>query len=593
MRFDSYDFGMRQPSVAMHVARIERKHGGRTYVSYLLRQSYRHDGKVKHRTLANLSHLPEPLIDLIRRSLQGEVFHGTEETVRTLASKPHGHVEAVLAAFDQLGLEGLLASRASRQRSLVLALIAQRLLFPCSKLASLRHWQSTTLADELEVGDATTTELYQAMDWLLRRQTDVERKLADRHLKEGGVVLYDISSSYYEGRTCPLARYGHNRDGKKDLPIIVYGLLTDACGRPVAVNVYPGNTADSSTIPDKISKVRYDFNLQKVVLVGDRGMLTQTQIDTLREYPGLGWISALRSEAIAELFQAGLLKRKSFQDVSLAEITAPDFPGERLIACYNEQLAKERTEKRKRLLAATEVKLAKVAAEVQRRTKKPLTAAQIGMKVGKVVGRHKMAKHFQLQIADGSFTFARNEETIKQEAERDGIYVIRTSEAATDLEAAECVRTYKSLSLVERAFRCLKGLDLLVRPIRHRVEPRVRAHVLLCMLAYYVEWHMRKALKPLLYEDEELDEQRDSRDPVKPAKASESAQAKKKTHRTAAGFVAHDFRSLLAHLGTRSRVTYQIGSSGNAATFQQLSQPDEVQAEALRLLKLAAVQPAP
>jgi transposase len=575
----------------MHVARIERKHGGRTYVSHLLRQSYRHDGKVKHRTLANLSHLPEHVIDLVRRSLQGEVFASEEETVRTLASKPHGHVEAILTTFDQLGLEELLASRASRQRSLVLALIAQRLLFPCSKLASLRYWQSTTLADELEVGDASTTELYQAMDWLLRRQEDIEQKLAKRHLKEGGVVLYDVSSSYYEGHTCPLAHYGHNRDGKKGLPIIVYGLLADPCGRPVAVDVYPGNTSDSTTIPDQISKVRDKFNLERVILVGDRGMLTQTQIDTLREYPGLGWISALRSEAIAGLLQKGLLQRKTFADVSLAEITSPDFPNERLIACYNGQLAKERTEKRQRLLAATQVDLEKVAAEVQRRTKKPLTAAQIGMKVGKVVGRYKMAKHFQLQIADGLFSFSRNEDAIKQEEELDGIYVIRTSEAATDLAAAECVRTYKSLSLVERAFRCLKGLDLLVRPIRHRVEPRVRAHVLLCMLAYYVEWHMRKALKPLLYEDEELDEQRRRRDPVKPAKASESAQAKKKTHKTAAGFVAHDFRSLLAHLGTRSRVTYQIGPEGNAATFQQLSQPDEIQAETFRLLKMPAVQP--
>jgi transposase len=574
----------------MHVARIERKHGGRTYVSHLLRQSYRDDGKVKHRTLANLSHLPEHAIDLVRRSLQGEVFRSTDETVRTRASKPHGHVEAILTTFDQLGLAELLASRASRQRSLVLALIAQRLLFPCSKLASLRFWQSTTLADELEVGDAKTIELYQAMDWLLSRQADIERKLAKRHLQEGGVVLYDVSSSYYEGHKCPLARYGHDRDGKKGLPIIVYGLLTDPSGRPVAVDVYPGNTGDPTTVPDQIAKVRYRFNLTRVILVGDRGMLTQTQIDTLQQYPGLGWISALRSEAIAELLHKGQLQRQTFADVSLAEIVSPDFPNERLIACYNAQLAKERAEKRQRLLAATQVDLDKLAAEVQRRTKKPLRAAEIGMKVGKVIGRHKMAKHFQLQIADGSFVFARNEEAIKQEEELDGIYVIRTSEAAQDLAAAACVRTYKSLSLVERAFRCLKGLDVLVRPIRHRVEPRVRAHVLLCMLAYYVEWHMRKALKSLLYEDEKLDEQRRTRDPVKPAQASESAQAKKKTHTTQDGFVAHDFRSLLAHLGTRSRVTYEIGAEGSVASFQQLSQPDAIQAEALALLAMPAFQ---
>jgi transposase len=575
----------------MHVAKIERKQGGRTYVSYLLRQSYREDGKVKHRTLGNLSHLPERLIDLVRRSLRGEVFLATDQAVRTLASKPHGHVEAILSTFGRLDLEGLLASRASRQRSLVLALIAQRLLFPCSKLASLRYWQSTTLAEELEVGDASTTELYQALDWLLARQGDIERRLARRHLREGGVVLYDVSSSYYEGRKCPLAHYGHDRDGKKGLPIIVYGLLTDPYGRPVAVDVYPGNTGDSTTVPGQVAKIRDKFSLKSVILVGDRGMLTQTQIDTLRQYPGLGWVSALRSEAIAQLLQEGLLHRQSFAGVPLAEITSPDFPGERLIACYNAQLARVRTEKRQRLLAATEADLGRLVAEVQRRTKKPLPAAEIGLKAGKVIGRHKMAKHFQLQIADGSFGFTRREEAIKQEEDLDGIYVIRTSEAAQDLAAAECVRTYKSLSLVERAFRCLKGLDLLVRPIRHRVEPRVRAHVLLCMLAYYVEWHMRKALRPLLYEDEELDEQRRSRDPVKPAEASESAQAKKKTHKTAEGLVAHDFRSLLAHLGTRSRVTYQVAAEGSNATFQQISQPDQIQAEALRLLQLTTAQP--
>jgi len=575
----------------MHVAKIERKHGGRTYVSYLLRQSYRDGGQVKHRTLGNLSHLPAPLIEVVRRSLQGEVFVAADQAVRTLATKPHGHVEAVLTTLRQLDLEGLLASRASRQRSLVLALIAQRLLFPCSKLASLRHWQSTTLADELEVGDATAAELYQALDWLVARQQDIERKLARRHLNEGGVVLYDVSSSYYEGRKCPLAHYGHDRDGKKGLPIIVYGLLTDCCGRPVAVDVYPGNTGDPATIPDQIVKVRDKFALTRVILVGDRGMLTQTQIDTLRPYPGLGWISALRSEAIAELIRQGLLVRRTLADATLAEIAAPDFPDERLVACYNAALAQQRTQKRQELLAATQANLDKLAAEVQRRTRKPLSAAQIGLKAGKVIGRHRMAKHFQLQIAEGSFSFSRDQAAIQQEEQLDGIYVIRTSAKADDLPAAECVRTYKSLALVERAFRCLKGLDLLVRPIRHRVEPRVRAHVLLCLLAYYVEWHMRKALKPLLYEDEQLEQHRRTRDPVKPAAASESAQAKKKTHKSAEGWVAHDFRSLLLHLGTRSRVTFEVAAGGSTATFVQLSQADEIQAEALRLLAVPTAPP--
>jgi transposase len=570
----------------MHVAKIVRKHGTHTYVSYLLRQSYRQDGKVKHRTLGNLSHLPERLIDLISRSLQGETFLSSDEAVYPLASKPHGHVEAVLTTFTKLDLEGLLASKASRQRALILALIAQRLLFPCSKLAALRFWQTTTLADELEVGDASSGELYQALDWLLQRQQVIEQKLAQRHLQEGGVVLYDVSSSFYEGHTCPLAHHGHDRDSKKGLPIIVYGLLTDACGRPVAVDVYPGNTADSKTVPDQIVKLRNRFSLTRVILIGDRGMLTQTQIDTLQQYPGLGWISALRSEAIGKLIEEGKVNRQLFNPVPLAEIFSPDFPNERLIACYNADLAKKRRDKRQRLLTATEVHLTRLANEVQRRIKKPLTAAQIGMKAGKVIGRYKMAKHFQLQIADGLFSWSRNGVSIRQEEELDGIYVIRTSEAAENWTAADCVRSYKSLALVERAFRCLKGLDLLVRPIRHRIAPRVRAHLLLCVLAYYVEWHMRKALKPLLYEDEELEQSRRERDPVKAAQASESAQAKKKTHKTADGFVAQDFRSLLAHLGTRSRVTYQVGGAESSATFQQLTQPDALQAEAIRLLQM-------
>ena len=584
---------MEPPFAAKHVAKIERKHGGRTYVSYLLRQSYRAEGKVKHRTLANLSHLSEPLLDLIRRSLRGEVFLTSDESVRTLSSKPHGHAEAIAIAFDRLGLDCLLASKPSRQRSLILALIAQRLLFPCSKLASLRHWQATTLADDLEVSDASSTELYAALDWLGTRQADIERKLAKRHLEEGGFVLYDVSSSFYEGFTCPLAKYGYDRDGKKGLPIIVYGLLTDSVGRPVAVAVYPGNKADSTTVPDQIAKLREKFGLTRIVLVGDRGMLTQTQIETLRTYPGLGWVSALRSEAIGELIAKGLLKHEAFEPELLAEITSPDFPEERLIACYNAALAKKRNEKRQRLLKATEVDLSKLVAEVQRRTKKPLTAVEIALKAGKVIGRHKMKKHYELKIADGSFAWSRNKEGIEREEQLDGIYVIRTSEGAKDLDAAECVRTYKSLAVVERAFRCLKGLDLLVRPIRHRVEPRVRAHVLLCMLAYYVEWHMRKALKPLLYEDEELEQRRKTRHPVKPAEASDSAQAKKKTHKTTAGWVVHDWKSLLAHLGTRSRVTYQVGAEGSGATFQQLSQPDEIQVEAMRLLGSIAVETAP
>lgn len=405
----------------MHVAKIVRKHHGKTYVSYLLRQSYRHDGRVLHRTLGNLSHLPPRLIDLIQRSLRGEDFVAPHQAFRTTASKPHGHVEAVLATCRKLDLEDLIAAKPSRQRSLVLALIAQRILFPCSKLATTRYWHTTTLAEELGVADADSKELYAAMDWLLARQHDIEAKLARRHLAEGGVVLYDVSSSFYEGRTCPLARHGHDRDGKKGLPIIVYGLLTDAQGRPVALDVYPGNTADPATVPDQVEKLRHRFALTRVVLVGDRGMLTQARIDALRDYPGLGWISALRSEAIAELIEAGHLQRSRLDRTDLAEIRSPDFPGERLVACYNPLLAAQRRDKRQQLLEATEVNLRRLEAEVRRRTQTPLRAAQIGLKAGRVIGRHKMAKHFRLDIADGVFRWARDEASIRREEQLDGI----------------------------------------------------------------------------------------------------------------------------------------------------------------------------
>lgn len=568
----------------MHVAKIERRHNGRTYVSYLLRRSYRQDGHVKHQTLANLSHLPAPTLDLVQRSLQGETFLTATDHFRILDSKPHGHVEAILTTCHRLGLEELLASKPCPQRNLVLALIVQRLLQPGSKLAATRDWKDTTLAEELGVGDADYQQVYAAMDWLLRRQRRIENKLARQHLGEGAVVLYDVSSSSYEGRTCPLAQYGYNRDGKKGLLSIVYGLLTDRHGRPLALDVYPGNTADPTTVPDQVRKLRRRFGLTRVVLVGDRGLLTQTRIDTLRKYPGLGWISALRSDNIRELLDKGTLLPASFQAVNLAEITSPDYPKERLVACYNASLTERRRQKRQRLLKATEEDLAKLAAAVRRRTKTPLTTAAIGVKAGRVIGRYKVGKHFQLHIADNAFTWCRDEASIRREEQLDGIYVIRTSEPLTAFPAADCVRTYKRLTLVEQAFRCLKGLDLRVRPLHHRVAPRVRAHLFLCLLAYYVEWHMRKALKPLLYEDEELEEARDQRDPVQPAEPSPSAQKKKKTHQTASGATAHSFASLLAHLGTRTRNTVQITLAAEPTTFQQLTESDTIQAEALRLL---------
>lgn len=577
---------MNTKSRSMHVARIVRRYNGKTYVTYLLRHSFRDGARVQHKTLANLSHLPEHVIDLIRRSLQGETFAGAKEIFRVTASKPHGHVRAVLGTIRQLGLDAVIAAKPCRERDLVAAMIAERLLFPCSKLATTRHWLSTTLAEEMGVADAKVEELYAAMDWLVKRQSAIEKKLAERHLTERGLVLYDVSSSFYEGHTCPLAKHGHDRDGKKGLPIIVYGLLTDGAGRPVAVDVYAGNTADPKTVPDQVDKLRQRFGLKRVVLAGDRGMLTDTQIEHLRDHPGLGWISALRSHAIRKLIDAGPLDRSLFDEVNLAEIAAPDYPGERLIACYNPLLADQRQRKRRELLAKTEEKLTALSQEVARRTKKPLTQTEIALKAGAWIKRWKMAKHFQLTIADGVFTWSRRAEAIEREEQLDGLYVIRTSEPKQRLSAADGVRSYKRLTQVERAFRSLKSVDLMVRPIFHRVEPRVRAHILLCMLAYYVEWHLRQAWASLLFADEELEDARDQRDPVKPARCSDSAQAKKKTRTNAAGQPVHSFRTLLAELATQCRNTCTVTSEGTTNSFSQLTDASPLQAEAFRLLNL-------
>jgi transposase len=571
---------------SMHVARITRTYKGKTYVTILLRRSFRAGKAVKHETLANLTSLPERLIDIVRRSVQGEQFASASERIRITRSTPHGHVQAVLGMIAKLGLEELIAAKPSRQRSLVVAMIAERLLFPSSKLATTRHWHSTTLSEELGVADASVDELYGAMDWLLSRQQAIENKLAGLHLAERSLVLYDVSSSFYEGHTCPLARYGHDRDGKKGLPIIVYGLLTDGDGRPVAVDVYPGNTGDPKTVPDQVDKLRDRFGLKRVVLAGDRGMLTQTQIEHLKEHPGLGWISALRSQDIQALLAAGRLQRSLFDQVNLAEISSPDFPKERLIACYNPLLREQRQRKREELLARTEKELTRIAAEVARRTHKPLTQTAIALKVGRVVNRWKMAKHFELTIANNVFRWARRQGSITQEEQLDGIYVIRTSESKRRLGAADGVRCYKRLAQVERAFRSFKGIDLMVRPIFHRVEPRVRAHIFLCMLAYYVEWHLRQAWKPLLFADEELEDDRDARDPVKPATCSESAKAKKKSKRNSAGQEVHSYRTLLAELATRCRNTCQVAGEGMQQSFTQLTEATPIQIEALRLLGL-------
>jgi transposase len=571
---------------AMHVATTRRVYKGKTYVTHLLRRSIRNGKTVTHETLGNLSHLPDHLIEIIKRSLKGETFVPAAETFRTTRSLPHGHVDAVLTMIRKLGLEELIASEASPQRDLVIAMIAERLLFPSSKLAHTRNWHSTTLAEELDVAHATEDHLYEAMDWLLKRQRAIEKKLARRHLSEGAMVLYDVSSSYYEGKTCPLAHFGYDRDGKTGCPIIVYGVLTDADGRPVAVHVYPGNTADPKTVPDQVETLTKRFGLSRVVLVGDRGMLTQTQIDVLKKHPGLGWISALRSGSIRRLLAAGHLIKKNLEAERLAEITSPEFPDERLVACYNAQLAEQRRNKRRELLAATQAELEALAASIARRTDQPETAAEIGLRAGKIINHHKVAKHFSLTIRDGFLGWALKQDAIQKEELLDGIYVVRTSEPVERLSTADGVRSYKRLALVEQAFRCFKGIDILVRPIYHRVADRVRAHILLCLLAYYVEWHLRKAWEPLLFEDEELFEDRKRRDPVAPAQASESVRLKKRTHLTPEGLPVHSFRTLLAHLGTRCRNTCVVAGDLQKTTFFQVTEADELQAEAMRLIKM-------
>ena len=552
----------------------------------LLREGWREGKKTCKRTIANLTDWPEEKVELLRRLLRGEPLVSAREAFAVERTVPHGHVEAVLGTIKRLGLDSIIYSKRCLERDLIVAMITERLIRPCSKLATTRFWHTTTLADELNVSDADEDDLYDAMDWLLARQAQIEKKLAARHLLEGSVVLYDVTSSYYEGRTCPLARFGHNRDRKKGKLIIVYGLLTDEAGRPVAVEVYPGNTGDPSTVPDQVDKLRKRFGLCHIVLVGDRGMLTQTQIDKLKDYPGLGWISALRSGSIRKLVNEGNLQMSLFDETNLAEIHSPEFLDERLVACYNPILAEERREKREKLLAATEKGLEKIAKEVARRTKTPLDKAEIGKKVGKVINRYKVGKHFALEIYDGAFSFSRKEETIRRESELDGIYVIRTSEPAERICAEDTVRSYKRLEQVESAIRCMKGVDILVRPIHHRTKDHVRAHIFLCMLAYYVEFHMRKALAPLLFDDEELDERRKKRDPVKPAKPSGSAKRKKTTRLTPDGLEIHSFQTLLAELATRSRNRCRVKSDPEGPKFYELTEPTPLQERAFQLLGL-------
>ena len=573
-------------SGAVHVATTVRKYKGRIYQTHLLRRTFRLGDQVKHETLGNISHLPPSLIDIIRRSLAGETFLPATEAFHVLRSLPHGHVEAVLGTVRRLQLAPLLSSKPCRERDLVLAMLVQRLLDPASKLATTRLWHNSTLAEELSVQDAHEDELYQALDWLLARQAQIEKKLAERHLHEGDEVLYDISSSYYEGRHCPLVRYGHNRDGKRDRPIIVYGVLTDTEGCPLSVEVYPGNTGDATTVPGQVKKLRERFGLSRVVWVGDRGMLTERQIAQLKQHPARGWISALKAGAIRQLAEAGALQLSLFDQQNLVEMHSALYPDEQLVACFNPLLAEERKRKREELLQATEQELEAIRQQVARRKKKILRQEEIALKVGRVVNRFKMAKHFELTIEDGRFHAQRREEEIREEGLLDGVYVIRTSESKENLSAPDVVRHYKNLANVERAFRCWKGMDIRVRPIYLRTEEHVRAHIFLCLLAYYVEWHLRAALAPLLFEEEDLAQYRQQRDPVAPAEPSAAVQIKKQRKQTAEGFQVQSFPTLLQALATRCRNTCQVQVRGKAPTFEQVTQATPLQARIFQCLGL-------
>jgi hypothetical protein len=565
----------------------------------LLRESYREGKRVLKRTLANLSQWPAEIVEGLRILLRGgTAVEKLEDSFEIERSLPHGHVAAVLGTLRKLKLDTLIAPEPSEERDRVVAMIVARILDPRSKLATARgldeETSTSTLAEMLEVQETDAQALYTAMDWLGERQGEIEEKLAKRHLEDGTLVLYDVSSTYFEGQCCPLGQRGHSRDGKKDKFILYLpealrpcnpGLLCNRAGCPVAVEVFDGNTADPKTLGSQIEKLRHRFKLSRVVLVGDRGMITEARIrDEIKPIEGLDWITALRAPAIRQLVEAGKIQVSFFDERDLAEIQSPDYPGERLIVCKNPLMATRRAKKRQALLEATERELNKIVAATQR-SRRPLKGeAPIGLRVGKVLHRFKMAKHFRLDIREAGFSYARDEVKIAEEAALDGIYVVRTSVQKAALDTEEAVRAYKDLGHVEQAFRSYKTIDLKVRPIYHYLVDRVRAHVFLCMLAYYVEWHMRQALAPLLFDDDDkatAEAQRDS--PVVPAKPSPSAQDKARTLRTEDDFPVHSFQTLITDLATIAKNRIRPKLPG-ADSFDQITRPTPLQRRAFDLL---------
>jgi hypothetical protein len=558
----------------------------------LLRESYRQDGKVKKRTIANLSKLPMEIVEQFRILLRGgKALESFEDSVEVLRSLPHGHIAAALGTVRKTGLEEIISPEKSRELSLILAMIVARIVDPQSKLATARGLDPDTaassLGEVLQLGRVVEDDLYSAMDWLSGEQTRIETVLAAKHLKGGSLILYDVTSTYFEGKTCPLAQRGHSRDGKSDKLQIVVGLLCAPDGCPVAVEVFEGNCADPLTLPGQIAKIRERFKIDRVVLVGDRGLITQARIqENLKGQEGLDWITALRAPQIRTLAEAGSIQLSAFDTRDMAEITHPDYPDERLIVCRNPMLAYQRAHNREDLLQATERQLDKIKLATTRTKRRLKGKAKIALRVGKIIGRFKMAKHFVITIEEESFSYQRNPSSIAQEAALDGIYVIRTSVPKEVMDENQTVGAYKGLSQVERAFRSLKSIDLKIRPIHHHLAERVKTHVFLCMLAYYVEWHMRKALAPILFDDHETAAAASHRPSmVAPAERSEAANRKARTKQTDDGLPVHSFRTLLADLGTIARNTVQVKpTTGDPVCFEKITQPTPVQQRALDLL---------
>lgn len=558
----------------------------------LLRESYRENGKVRKRTIANLTNWPEELVENFRKLIKGgTAVDSVEDAFDIQQSLPHGHVAAVFGTLRRLGLDKMIDSKPSAMRNLVVAMITARIIDPDSKLATARGLDADTsfssLCEMLDLETVSADALYEAMDWLGAKQKKIEKKLARRHLAEGSLVLYDITSTYFEGHTCPLAEYGHSRDGKKDKLQIVFGLLCNSEGCPVAVEVFEGNTGDPSTLKSQINKLRDRFGLKQVVLVGDRGMITEARLEQdVQEETGFDWITALRAPRIKEMVSSGVLQLGLFDQQDLAEVNHPDYPGERLIVCRNPILADERARKRQELLAATERELEKIV-QATSREKRPLKGRdKIGIRVGRVLNRFKMAKHFHIEIGEDSFSYSRNQQSIADEEALDGFYVIRTNVSQEDFSSEEVVGAYKQLSTVERAFRSFKTVDLKVRPIYHRLESRVRSHIFLCMLAYYVEWHMRQDLAPMLFEDHLPQAGKETRTSiVAPAQRSAAADRKARRKHTDDFLPVHSFRSLLKDLGTLTRNLVTPRLPG-AVPFFKMSTPTEVQQRALDLLRV-------